>query len=201
MDKDKKTTEDRRVRKTKKLLKDCLASLLMEKNINNITVKEIVDLADLNRGTFYLHYRDVYDMMTQIENEMIEELKDISDRYPAAALKDSPKPYLLDIFRYIAENMRFCKMILGPRGDMYFLDKMKKMVEERCFHTIMEACPKNDRQNYQYFATYAVSGCLGLLQNWLESDMKTTPEELAQVASDLIQNGFDGSSQLTGQKK
>ena len=191
MDNEKYVKEDRRVRKTKKVLKESLSSLLMEKNINNITVKEIVDLADLNRGTFYLHYRDVYDMMTQIENDMFKEISDISDRFSAAALKDSPRPYLLELFQYFSFNCIFCKLLLGLHGDMAFLSKLKNMIEDKCFYTIMETCPKNNRQNYQFFATYAVSGCTGLLQRWLENDMKITPEELAQTASDLIQNGFE----------
>ena len=74
--------EDRRIKRTKKMLKDSLASLLMEKDINLITVKEIVDLADLNRSTFYLHYRDIYDMLTQIENDMVEEINNIEAKYP-----------------------------------------------------------------------------------------------------------------------
>lgn len=54
-------TVDRRVRKTKKQLRECLTRLLKEKKVQDITVRELTDMADLNRGTFYLHYRDVFD--------------------------------------------------------------------------------------------------------------------------------------------
>jgi len=190
MDYPKKTTEDRRVKRTKKLLKDSLAALLMEKNINDITVKEIVDSADINRGTFYLHYRDIYDMLNQIENEMINDLEEISNKYPEADLKNTPKPYIQEVFEYIQENQQFCKMLLGPYGDMAFVEKLKKMVEEKSFRSVMEAVPENEMQNYQLFSAFTVSGCIGLLQNWMDNGMEMDPAELAQIADDMIQNGI-----------
>lgn len=191
MDYQKKKKDDRRVKRTKRLLKDSLAALLMEKNLNEISVKELVDRADINRGTFYLHYRDIYDMLAQIENEMIADLEEITDKFPASVVEGFPKPYLLEVFRYIAENLEFCRMLLGPNGDMAFVDKLKKMVEEKSLLSIKAAYPENTYVNYQFFAAYNVAGCVGLLQNWIESGMKITPEELAEVADDLIRKGID----------
>ena len=62
--------EDRRVRKTKRLLRGALTDLLKEKPIQEIKVREIADMVDINRGTFYQHYRDVYDMLNSIEDEI-----------------------------------------------------------------------------------------------------------------------------------
>ena len=69
--------EDRRVRRTKKLLTQALTQLLQEKQISEITVRELTDLADMNRGTFYLYYRDIFDMLEKIEDSMFEALDDI----------------------------------------------------------------------------------------------------------------------------
>lgn len=191
MDKRKNNSDDRRIRKTKKILKESLALLLLKKNLNNITIKELVDLADVNRGTFYLHYRDIHDMLSQIEAEMLNELEIISERFPASLLSNSPKSYIGEMFQYIADNQTFCKMLLGPYGDMAFVEKLKKQVEEKCFYSLMESCPDNALQRYQYFASYTVAGCVGLLQTWMESGMAVSPQELAQVADGMIQNGIE----------
>lgn len=183
--------DDRRIRRTKKLLKESLATLLLKKKLNDITVKELVDLADLNRGTFYLHYRDIYEMLSQIEAEMLNELEEISSRYSPQALRVSPKPYITEVFQYVADNQTFCKMLLGPYGDIGFVEKLKKMVEEKCFRLLIETCPQQDLQDYEYFAAYTVSGSIGLLQRWMEDGMKVSPEELAEVAEGMIQNGMD----------
>ena len=58
-------TVDRRVRKTKKLLLDGLTQLMQTKDVSEISVKELSDLVDINRGTFYLHYRDIFDMLNK----------------------------------------------------------------------------------------------------------------------------------------
>ena len=64
---------DIRVRRTKKLLRKGVAELGKTKSVNKITVKELTDLVEINRGTFYLHYKDVYDLVDSIENELCEE--------------------------------------------------------------------------------------------------------------------------------
>ena len=63
---------DRRVRRTREQLKRALTQLLLEKPVREITVRELTDRADVNRGTFYAHYTDLYDMLEQMENELLE---------------------------------------------------------------------------------------------------------------------------------
>ena len=70
-------TPDRRIRKTQTALKDGLIELMLEKNINDISVKELTDKVDLNRGTFYLHYKDIFDLLENIEEELLDEFNKI----------------------------------------------------------------------------------------------------------------------------
>lgn len=191
MELNKNQTVDRRIRKTKRVLKESLATLLLKKNLNDITVQELVNLADVNRGTFYLHYRDIYDMLVQIETEMMEDLEAISGRYPANMLNSSPQPYISAMLEYIEENQTFCKMLLGPYGDMAFVERLKKLVEKKCLASLMEDIPEIEPRRYQYFASYTVAGCIGLVQTWMESGMQNSPRELAQVAEGMIQNGIE----------
>ena len=69
-----KQAQDRRIIKTKKKLKDTLVKLIQEKTIDKITVKELVEQADLNRGTFYFHYKDIYNFLETIETEALNEI-------------------------------------------------------------------------------------------------------------------------------
>ena len=63
---------DRRIRRTKALLRHGLAQLMSEKSVNEVTVKELVDLVDINRSTFYLHYTDIYNMLESVEDELFD---------------------------------------------------------------------------------------------------------------------------------
>ena len=75
--------EDKRIRRTKKLLRQALTRLMQQKDFQSITVTDVVREADINRGTFYAHYRDVYDLREKIEAEMIEDFRELIGRRTA----------------------------------------------------------------------------------------------------------------------
>ena len=81
---------DSRVRRTKRLLRQGLTELLREKSIKKITVRELSERIDINRGTFYLHYKDIYDLVDQIEKELFDEFEKILESYSIADLKTRP---------------------------------------------------------------------------------------------------------------
>ena len=86
---------DGRVRRTKKLLREGLTKLMKKKSIKKISVRELSDLVEINRGTFYLHYKDIFDLVEQIENELFEEFEGIINQYSANSQNSSPYPVLL----------------------------------------------------------------------------------------------------------
>ena len=180
---------DRRVRKTKKQLQQGLTALLKQKNINEISVRELSELIDINRGTFYLHYRDVYDMLDQIEQGMFEEFHELLSRRPADEMDGKPLPVLIDVFRFTAENKEMCLALLGRNGDIGFVDRLRDVVKDRCLDDWMAVFRGNQARNLEYFYSFIVSGCIGLLQNWLESGMRESPEEMAALAEQMILNG------------
>lgn len=91
---------DRRIRKTRLLLRQGLSKLMLKKSIKEITVKELTELVDINRGTFYLHYKDIYDMVENIEAEIMEEFRVILDAHPTSQLQESPLFLFTEIYAY-----------------------------------------------------------------------------------------------------
>ena len=180
---------DRRVRKTKRQLRQALTVLLQEKPIKDITVREIADMVDINRGTFYLHYKDVFDMLEQIENDIFEEFNDLIRAHPPAEDQGKPLPLLTDVFTYFAANADMAIALMGPSGDQAFIDKLRDLVKERCFYDWMQVYSSSNSKNFAYFYAFVVYGCIGLFQNWLETGMKETPEEMAALAEQIILNG------------
>ena len=115
---------DRRVRKTKAQLLQSLMTLMQEKDIKDISVKELSDLADINRGTFYLHYRDVYDMLSQVEDTIFQEFNEILDKNFAPDSEAALYSVLEDIFTYLDANRLIGRTLLGPHGDLTFVNRM-----------------------------------------------------------------------------
>lgn len=181
---------DRRIRKTRKQLRQGLTELLEEKGAKSITVRELSERVDLNRGTFYLHYKDIFDMIEQIEMEMFNDFHNVLTKHPMESLNGKPLPMLIDVFRFVSENADMCKVLLGKNGDLAFVNRLKDLVKDRCLHDWVELFNTGKSHNFEYFYSFIVSGCIGLLQNWLESGQKESPEHMASLAEQMIMNGI-----------
>ncbi len=126
----KEETIDRRIRKTRRLLRECLTALLKEKKVQDITVREIADMADINRGTFYLHYKDVFDLMEQIENELLKELEDMLNHHQAQDLLSRPSLIFAELYPLVQDNADIVSILIGENGDLNFVNRLKHIVRE-----------------------------------------------------------------------
>ena len=100
---------DRRVRKTRAQLRAGLARLMQQKNIKEITVKELVDEIDINRSTFYLHYTDIYQMLQRIEGELMEDILEAIKEHPLdPGMKEEGYSFAIQLFRILAANKDIC---------------------------------------------------------------------------------------------
>lgn len=179
---------DRRVRKTKSQLKKALNTLMEQKSIRDISVKELTALADVNRGTFYLHYKDIFDMVDSIEQEMFDEFNSILNDRPA---EDATRPLsiLVDVFNFLADNSQMCIALLGPNGDIAFSNRLKNLVRKRCLNDWMSYYSQTNAQTFEYYYTFIVAGCASLFMKWLDNGMKETPEQMASLAGQIILYG------------
>ena len=107
--------EDKRIRRTKKLLRQALTRLMQQKDFQSITVTDVVREADINRGTFYAHYRDVYDLREKIEAEMIEDFRElIADLHPSGT--SNLQPVLARAVDYLEENREIVRALVRGTG-------------------------------------------------------------------------------------
>ena len=180
--------EDRRVRRTKKLLTQALTELLQKKQINEITVKELTDLADMNRGTFYLYYKDVFDMLEKIEDSMFETLDTILSLHKHEDAAARTGAILIDLFRFIEDNQEMCRVLLSPHGDMNFLHRLNEVVREKC----LQAWPglrKADDVSFEYHYNFVIFGCGGVIRAWVNRNCREPAEQMAELADLMIRRG------------
>lgn len=178
---------DRRVRKTKESLKKGLSVLLKQKSIQKITVKELVDIVDINRSTFYLHYTDIYQMLEQIEKELLQEFLDVIKSDNHIPFTENSFPFIVDIFNILYNNRDIFYSLLGQNGDIAFVTKIEDIISEYCLNSILKQYP-NSKQNFKYVYSFCISGCVGIIKNWLENDCPQSSEDMAQLAYTLVNN-------------
>ena len=181
--------EDRRVRRTKKLLTQALTRLLQEKQAKEITVKELTELADMNRGTFYLYYKDMFDMLEKIEDGMFEALDAIVSLHEHDDMSQQTKPILLDLFRFIQDNQEMCRVLLSPHGDMNFLHRLNEVVREKCLKAWPNIRKEKGEADFDYHYSFVVFGCAGIIRAWVNRNCSESAEKMAEMAYGMILRG------------
>jgi AcrR family transcriptional regulator len=195
---------DRRIIRTKRMIRDALTELMEKKGFEGITVRDLTEKADINRGTFYLHYRDKYDLLEQSENEILQELQEVikeADLQDAvnANVRGEPLPFIVELFEYIKENGRFMKLILGPQGDPAFQVKLKEFMKKNFLQKIGAISKEEDMLvPMDYLLAYVTSAHLGVMQQWLADDMKQSPQEMALILAKMT---FFGPGYAAGIRK
>ena len=182
--------EDRRIKRTKKLLKEALTDLLLERDLKQITVTDLVDRADLNRGTFYLHYRDIYDLLNEMADTLLHDFDRLVKEYFSMKSEGSSYTIGSKAFDYVYENQRICRaLFLSPHG-MHFIDEFKQIIIRR----VLNQDPfKNNNKNhepdqrllYEYLSCFVAGGLVSILTAWLK-DGKDLPKESVVSAIDRI---------------
>ena len=176
-------TLDRRARKTRASLTHCLLQLMQEKDIKDISVRELSDLADINRGTFYLHYSDIYDMINQLEDDFFAEFEAvIRADLQQDGITDTPYDVLYDVLSVIHKNRALAKALIGPHGDLSFVNRMKHMVEERLKEVL--SAPQGT-EHLEYHLAFIISGYVGVIETWLRTDSPLSPREMAALCTSM----------------
>ena len=183
--------ENRSVRNTERRLREGLLQLLEEKPINEISVKELTDLVDVNRGTFYFHYQDIYDLLHAMEDEFFVQFdRTLTEREPFAAPNEATgsevSPYLRAIFSFLDDNRSFCRIMLGAHGDMQFVDRVKERVDSQCRLFWQILAPGADELRYGMYNAFIINGCIGLIQEWVNDRRDLTVESISELTATLI---------------
>ena len=169
---------DRRVRKTKKALIEALASLMMKKELHNITIKELTDTADIHRATFYSHYEDIYDMYKKVEDSVINELDNILVINQTYTYEDIYK----SIVNYVYNNSMLCLMFLSKNSNIKFKNRICELIEKKYLNIWLHEDGKTEiTKEMQYIATYHVQGCIAIISHWIESDFSYSKELIIEL--------------------
>ncbi|WP_068675499.1 TetR/AcrR family transcriptional regulator [Oceanobacillus sp. Castelsardo] len=179
---------DRRKKYTRMVLKDSLIKLLKEKQISQITVKEVCELADINRSTFYSHYRDHFDLLYQIEEEIIEDMNEYLSQYNFTKEEESVK-MTAKLLEYIASKRDICQTLLHENGDTTFQKRVMN-VAHRFLMKSWKDMINLDEDISGYLSTFIISGSIHVIKNWLDQGMDQSPKEMAGIINAFTNKGL-----------
>lgn len=174
--------EDRRIRKTQKLLKNSMIELMGEKDFKNISVKDLTERADLNRGTFYNHYTDTYDLLAKMEADVLSDFQEMIDSFLPETEKGSLLPILLPVIRYIEENEKVVTILFENSASSDFVYRFHRLISDNGSAIFKKQYPGTGEVALNYFIEFITFGLTGVLRHWIHSGMKEPRQTIAKIA-------------------
>ena len=166
-----------------------------EKGFDSITVNDLCSAADLNRGTFYNHFRDKEHLLASYEEEVMQDLVAIQAQMESIDIKEvvaarfakRPLPFLVELFDYLNKQGTFLHAVLGPGGDIRFGPRLRDSVCTHLIQSVLHEQYRNDPSVFvDYYLAFYASAYLGVITHWIETGMKESSEEMALIAMRLL---------------
>ncbi|BCN30776.1 TetR/AcrR family transcriptional regulator [Anaeromicropila herbilytica] len=180
---------DRRVIYTKMVIKESFIKLLQQKPISKITIKEICEVADINRATFYSHYTDQYDLFQQIETGIIDEINHYISSYNLTDPSDAPIEMIIKILEFVKNNSEIFNLLLN-NGDIRFQKEITNIIGQQ--HFIPMNLDKESTREDEYIFLFFANGCIGIIKKWLMDGMEKPIREIAELMLKLAIYGRSG---------
>lgn len=150
---------DARKRYTLKVLKESLLRLLKEKPINRITVKEVCELAELNRATFYTHYRDCFHLLECIESELLndfEESLSLVNTVDVTALIEA-------LYDLMDKNEEACRALIFDRPGSPVIRQMILLAREKSIDYWRRELKKASDTDLELLYTHLSNGLMHIV--------------------------------------
>ena len=187
-----KRSEDRRSRRSRRLLKEGLLQLMQEKRFSEITVRDITERMDLNRGTFYLHYPDTAALLQSVEEDMLAEAQVLVDAHMAESTAERTlRPVLLPILDYVVEHRTTIGTLLDSAAAGGFVDRLQELIYRNGARLTAAWFRDVSPENLDYLMSFITYGLIGLVKEWFGRDMDLPGEELVSMADRLVQQAAE----------
>lgn len=181
-----KKAEYRSAIRSREMIQKAFLGLLLEKEIEKISVTDIVNRANLNRGTFYAHYKYPRAVLEQIESEIIDKMLEFLNELNYTNFFHNPMPLLLRVASHLEDNLDFYQTLLKTKGSEQFLAKLKVIFAEHMENDakIPESIKKTPEFNTR--AHFFAGGIVNLYQAWFRGDTNQSLEEITLAISKIV---------------
>jgi AcrR family transcriptional regulator len=174
---------DRRILKTQESLKKAVIELMTEKNFDDITIQDIADRANVNRGTIYLHYQDKFDLLDKLIETHFNELGEMGEWACEMDWIDALVPY----FEYFEKNYLFFSTMLASKGaPSSFRTRLLASFIEGFKDEIDRESGRNTDLIEDVMLQYAGTAYVGVIEWWIKSGMPYPPQVMATQVGALL---------------
>lgn len=171
---------NQRFQETDRKIREYFLSALSERELSKITVQEICTHVGINRSSFYLHYKDVYDLLDAMSHEVGKAVMEDIVRAQVQSPYFFSEEYLLVILRHVQKNAVFYRAYLSSVG-MADIEKGYQTVFETVFKPYFRQLGMESEHQMEYLFSFVKAGFLAVVRQWLLYDCAETPEEMVRL--------------------
>ncbi len=183
--------QDLRIIRTDRRIRETFLQLIDEVGFDAVTIKLLTDRAEVNRGTFYHHYADKYELLERITNEIFEKIEATFEREIPFVLinktEDSPYRRIIPFLIFLYENRTLMQILLSPTSDGMFRKRVRDYMQQILFSGLHEQGERLVPEDY--LIAYLSAAHLGVIESWLSHPNETTPEEIARIIFTISMEG------------
>nr|WP_325218547.1 TetR-like C-terminal domain-containing protein [uncultured Oscillibacter sp.] len=188
-----KNPEDRRARRSRKLLKESLLELMKRKTFSDISVRDVTDAADMNRATFYLHYSGTAELLQSVEEDLLAELQSLVDAHMQETFAvGSVAPVFEPVLDFAVEHRETCTILFASSEASGFFQAIQRLVHENGAPLVRTWFRPADPRLTDYLLNFLAWGFIGLLSEWFEKDMALPKAELLAAAQRMADSASAG---------
>ncbi len=179
---------DLRVVKTRRVIRSALFKLMSEKELSKITVSELCACAEINRKTFYRHYRTIPDVIEELEGEILGEFSDIMRTSGGSVLDVGA--VIRDISLVVARRREFFVSLMKHNSDLFGNGRIKEALRRTLMVALKKVGTITDEPTLRAAAEFTVSGVLSLYAAWFDSGCEDDLNFLTEVSVKMVTSGL-----------
>ncbi|MCR5771735.1 MAG: TetR/AcrR family transcriptional regulator [Butyrivibrio sp.] len=168
---------------------DAFFILLKEREIDKITVSDVIKKAGLVRSTFYNHYENIPALITAAEDKTIENIFTMMESFHPKDDRAMCKSFFLSICNYTKDNVFLATLLNSPRGDIFF-EKMMEMFKKYISTVSLDDSNPNKAEHSKYFIAGSIGNTVGVLHKWSTSGFNLPEDEVAEILTTVFVTGI-----------
>lgn len=182
--------QDERYHVADEAIYDAFFLLLKEKELDKITVSDVIKRAGIVRSTFYKHYENIPALVTAIEDKTIQDIFSIMESFHPKNDLDMCRSYFLTICNYTRTNPFLANLLRDPRGDEFF-EKALTMLHRYVTKVMQNTTPaRHTKVEFSYMIAGSIGSTIGVLHKWTRENFQTPTDVVADILTQTFVAGM-----------
>lgn len=179
---------DRRIKKTKSAIINATVNLLTTVPINKLTVKEICDMANISRSTFYLHFYDAYDVIKNVYDDISQNITKLLDSFDFTIILSNPRPFLIEVVEFVQSKAELYRLLTESNYHSDFRRKLATILKEKVMHE--NKYRFRNQLEFEYSISYIISGLVETICGHIKDLQSENSTKLVDTLTKQISTGF-----------